>query len=266
MFDRFGREITYLRISVTDRCNLRCTYCMPEDGVEFRPHNQILSYESITRIVRAGAELGIRKVRLTGGEPLVRRNLPALVAQIAGIPGIEHVAMTTNGSLLPRYAGPLRAAGLSSVNISLDTLDPERFREITRRGQLEDTLAGIDAARKAGFSPIKLNMVVAPETTEAEIERMGVFCAEKGMELQLIAHYRLDIRKHDHHRFNRPPNCACCNRLRLTAEGALKPCLHSNIEIPVDFDDPAASILEAVRAKPVAGTVCTNRSMMSIGG
>jgi cyclic pyranopterin phosphate synthase len=239
---------------------------MPEEGVEFRPHSQILSYESIARIVRAGAELGIRKVRLTGGEPLVRRNLPALVAQIAGIPGIEHVAMTTNGSLLPRYAGPLRDAGLSSVNISLDTLDPARFKEVTRRGRLEDTLAGIDAARRVGLSPMKLNMVVAPETTDAEIERMRTFCAEKGMELQLIAHYRLDVEKLDQYRFDRPPNCGQCNRLRLTAEGALKPCLHSNIEIPVDLDDPAASILEAVRVKPAAGTVCTNRSMMSIGG
>ncbi|MGM0675553.1 MAG: GTP 3',8-cyclase MoaA, partial [Spirochaetota bacterium] len=138
MFDKLGREITYLRISVTDRCNFRCTYCMPEDGVAFRPHAEILSYESIARVVRAGAELGIRKVRLTGGEPLVRRNLVHLVAQLAAIPGIEQIAMTTNGSLLARYASMLRDAGMDSVNVSLDTLDPQKFRRIARLGRLED--------------------------------------------------------------------------------------------------------------------------------
>lgn len=266
MFDRFGREITYLRVSVTDRCNFRCTYCMPEDGVAFRPHAEILSYEAIAAIVRAGAELGIRKVRLTGGEPLVRRDLPTLVEQIHAISGIEHIAMTTNGSLLARYAEPLRRAGMSSVNISLDTLDPDTFKSITRRGRLEDVIAGIDAAVAAGFSPMKLNMVVAPETTREEIEQMRVFADGKAMKLQLIAHYRLDVAKHDDYSFDRPPKCSECNRLRLTADGILKPCLHSNVEVPVDLDDPKASLLEAVRAKPAAGTVCTNRDMMSIGG
>ena len=266
MLDRFGREISYLRVSVTDRCNLRCSYCMPEEGVTFRPHAEILSYESITRIVRAGAELGIRKVRLTGGEPLVRRDLPRLVESLAKIDGIEHVAMTTNGSLLSRYAGALRAAGLAGINISLDTLDQEVFHTLTRRGRLEDVLAGIDAAVAAGFSPMKLNMVVAPQTTDEDIEVMRRFAEGKGMELQLIAHYRLDVKKHDRYSFDRPPKCAECNRLRLTADGVLKPCLHTNVEVPVDLDDPAASLLEAARLKQAAGTVCTNRPMMSIGG
>jgi GTP 3',8-cyclase len=266
MFDRFGREITYLRVSVTDRCNFRCSYCMPEEGVAFRPHAEILSYESIARVVRAGADLGIRKVRLTGGEPLVRKNFPDLVAQLAAIPGIEQIAMTTNGALLSRYASVLRDAGLDSINVSLDTLDPEKFRRIARRGRLEDVLAGIDAAVAAGFFPMKLNMVVAPDTTREEIETMRIFAESKSMTLQLIAHYRLDVEKLDEYSFDRPPNCAACNRLRLTADGVLKPCLHSNVEVPVDLADPAASFRETVRLKPAAGTVCTNRTMMSIGG
>jgi cyclic pyranopterin phosphate synthase len=239
---------------------------MPEEGVAFRPHAEILSFESIARVVRAGADLGIRKVRLTGGEPLVRKNLPGLVAQLTAIPGIERVAMTTNGSLLARYASALRDAGMDSINVSLDTLDPEKFRGIARRGRLEDVLDGIDAAVAAGFFPMKLNMVVAPETTREEIETMRIFAESKSMALQLIAHYRLDVRKHDEYSFDRPPNCGACNRLRLTADGTLKPCLHSNIELPVDLADPAASFREAARLKPAAGTVCTNRTMMSIGG
>lgn len=266
MFDRFGREVTYLRISVTDRCNLRCTYCMPEEGMDFIPHERILSYESIAHVARAAASLGFRKIRLTGGEPTVRKGLPDLVAMLAEIPGIEQLAMTTNGALLPRLAAPLRKAGLDSVNISLDTLDPDQFRAVTLRGRIEDTLLGIDEAVAVGFSPIKINMVVAPETTEQEIEQMREFAESKGATLQLIAHYRLDVAKHDGYRFDRPPNCAKCNRLRLTSEGSLKPCLHSNIEVPVDLGNPEASIREAVRLKPASGTGCTNRSMMSIGG
>ena len=266
MLDKFGREITYLRISVTDRCNFRCTYCAPGEDVTFHPRGGILSLESMARVAAAGAELGIRKVRLTGGEPLVRRNVPELVSQISRIPGIEHIAMSTNGALLSRYATELRYAGLSSVNISLDTLDPEEFERIARRGRLEDVLAGVDAAISVGFSPIKINMVIAPHTKEAEIEMMQEFCKARGLTLQLIAHYRLDIDKHSEHRFDRPPNCAECNRLRLTADGVLKPCLHSDIEVPVNLDDPQASLREAIRLKPAAGTTCRNRTMVSIGG
>ncbi|MFO8065147.1 MAG: GTP 3',8-cyclase MoaA [Spirochaetota bacterium] len=266
MLDRFDREITYLRISVTDRCNFRCAYCTPEERVVFRPRSEILSLESISQVVEAGAALGIRKVRLTGGEPLVRRNIAALVSQISRISGIEHIGMTTNGALLSRHAAQLREAGLSSVNISLDTLDPQVFERIARRGCLADVLAGVDAAVAAGFSPIKINMVVAPTTSEAEIQTMEKFCDERGMMLQLIAHYRLDSEKQSEHRFDRPPDCEACNRLRLTADGVLKPCLQSNVEVPVDLADPGASLREAVRVKPRAGTTCSNRTMVSIGG
>ncbi|PKL08437.1 MAG: radical SAM protein, partial [Spirochaetae bacterium HGW-Spirochaetae-7] len=159
MFDSFGRNIHYLRVSVTDRCNLRCTYCMPEEGVPFVPHERILSLEQIALVVGAAAGLGFDKVRLTGGEPLVRKGLPQLVSMISGIPGIVTIGMTTNGTLLAPVAAELRRRGLSSVNVSLDTLDPERYALVTRGGDVRDAVAGIRAARLAGF-PVKLNVVV----------------------------------------------------------------------------------------------------------
>jgi len=158
--DDFGRAINYLRVSVTDRCNLRCVYCMPAEGIEKRPHSDILRYEELALIIRAAAGLGICKVRLTGGEPLARLGLVDFVRLIAAIPGIDDLSMTTNGTLLARHAAALAGAGLHRVNISLDTLRADRFQYITRRGRLDDVWAGIDAARAAGLSPIKLNMVV----------------------------------------------------------------------------------------------------------
>ncbi|MFW5786229.1 MAG: GTP 3',8-cyclase MoaA, partial [bacterium] len=167
MYDRFNREITYLRISVTDRCNLRCTYCMPSCGVDLKSHHDMLTFEEITEIARVAVGLGIRKIRLTGGEPLVRRGIVELVRQLAAIEGLETLAMTTNGILLPRYARDLRAAGLQAVNISLDTLDAARYREMTRGGRVEDAVAGVDAAIVAGFRPIKINVVV-PEAAASD--------------------------------------------------------------------------------------------------
>ena len=159
MKDSHGRVIDYLRLSLTDRCNFRCVYCMPEDGVCQMDHGEILRIEEIERLVHVAAGLGIRSVRLTGGEPLVRRGVVDLVRAITDIPGIENVSMTTNGVLLPAMVDDLKAAGLSRVNISLDTLDADQFRAITRVGRLEDTLAGIDAALAAGLSPVKVNAV-----------------------------------------------------------------------------------------------------------
>jgi cyclic pyranopterin phosphate synthase len=167
--DAYNRPISYLRISVTDRCNLRCIYCMPPEGVPSRPHEDILRYEEIELVVRAAAELGISKVRLTGGEPLVRLGLVDLVDMLARIPRVDDLAMTTNGILLSRYAQDLARAGLRRVNISLDTLQPERFRQITRRGRLEDVLAGMEAARMAGLAPIKVNTVVIRGMNEDEV-------------------------------------------------------------------------------------------------
>lgn len=266
MRDSFDRTIDYLRISVTDKCNLRCTYCMPEEGVSFIPHERLLRHEEIAAIVTEGIDLGITKIRLTGGEPLVRRGIIELVAMIAAIPGLEVLAMTTNGILLPRYAKELRQAGLDRLNISLDTLDPDRYRCLTRIGFLEDALAGVDAAIAADFIGTKINMVVLRDTKQEEIEAMQRFCEERGLILQRIAEYDLEETKKDYVGVERPLPCRECNRIRLLADGTLKPCLHSNIEIPVRFDDTKSSLIETIKRKPRYGTVCSNRNMAQIGG
>ena len=178
--DAYNRPISYLRISVTDRCNLRCNYCMPPEGVPWRPHEEILRYEEIEIIVRAAAGLGISKVRLTGGEPLIRAGIVDLVRNLAHIPGIDDLAMTTNGVLLSRYAADLAEAGLHRVNVSLDTLRPERFRRITRCGDLEDVLDGMKTAREAGLEPIKINTVVIRGMNDDEV----VDLARKTMETE----------------------------------------------------------------------------------
>ncbi len=167
--DSFRRPINYLRISVTDRCNLRCVYCMPPEGVKLLSHEDILTYEEIETIVRAAAELGITKIRLTGGEPLTRLNLSSLVSRIFSIPGIDDISMTTNGTLLSRYAAELKKAGLRRVNISLDTLKPERFEGICRFARYSDVMSGIEAAREAGLAPIKINVVVMRGINDDEL-------------------------------------------------------------------------------------------------
>jgi cyclic pyranopterin phosphate synthase len=183
--DPFGRVHNNLRISVTDRCNLRCTYCMPEE-VEFMDRSQLLSFEEIARFVAAVAPLGIDKVRLTGGEPLMRRNLPQLVRLLAAIPGLKDLGLTTNGLLLAEQAQELYDAGLRRINISLDTLDPERFRQVARRDGLDRVLAGIDAAKCAGFHPIKINAVSIRGLTEHEVVPLARFARDHGFELRFI--------------------------------------------------------------------------------
>ncbi|HTP60383.1 MAG TPA: radical SAM protein, partial [Spirochaetia bacterium] len=245
MFDHFDRPITYLRISVTDKCNLRCRYCMPPGGVPPRRHKDFLSFEQVTDVARAAVRLGVTKIRLTGGEPLVKRGIVELVRMLAGIPDLPHLAMTTNGTLLAGSAFPLRDAGLDSVNISLDTLLPDRYRFLTRGGAIHDVLDGIQAARDAAF-PIKINMVVLEDTGQAEIEGMRQFCQEKCLGLQLINHFSLGGKKGERYGFDRPPSCATCNRIRLMADGMLKPCLHSDQEVALDFSRLEESLQEAV--------------------
>jgi len=177
--DDFGRVINYLRVSVTDRCNLRCVYCMPAQGVPKRSHSEILRYEEFALIIEAAAEMGISKVRITGGEPLVRAGLTDFVRLIAAIPGIRDLSLTTNGILLAQHAAGLAAAGLHRVNISLDTLHADRFQQITRGGRLDDVYAGIAAAQAAGLEPIKLNVVVLRGLNDDEIvdfARQSIFC------------------------------------------------------------------------------------------
>lgn len=169
LVDSFGRSINYLRISLTDRCNLRCVYCMPPDGLEWTPQGEVLSNAEIVHVVQAAAALGMKKIRLTGGEPLVRPGIVELVSQIAAVPGIEDIGLTTNGVLLEKLAGPLAMAGLRRVNISLDTLKPERFQKITRFGSFDRAWKGILAAQQAGLAPIKLNAVVIRGLNDDEL-------------------------------------------------------------------------------------------------
>ena len=192
LIDSFGRVHNNLRISVTDRCNIRCFYCMPADNVEFMPKEHLLSFEEIERVVRIGTALGIDRVRLTGGEPLVRRDLHVLVRKLAAIPGIVDIGLTTNGILLEEQARELRDAGLRRLNISLDALDPEIFRKVARREGYERVLAGIQAAREVGFSPIKLNAVSVRGLTEDQIVPFGKLARETDTVVRFIEFMPLD--------------------------------------------------------------------------
>jgi cyclic pyranopterin phosphate synthase len=180
------RVINYLRVSVTDLCNYRCTYCMPPEGVRRLPHSEILSFEEICEVVSAAIPLGINRVRLTGGEPLVRRGVPELVRMLTHLPGIEEVYLTTNGSLLHKYAHVLRANGLSRINVSLDSLKADRFHDITRGGNLEEVWNGIETAVSAGFEPVKLNVVVIKGVNDDEIEEFAALSMERPFEVRFI--------------------------------------------------------------------------------
>jgi cyclic pyranopterin phosphate synthase len=186
LVDAFRRPITYLRVSVTDRCNLRCVYCMPEAGLPWIPNQSVLSYEEIEEIVRAAAHVGVRSIRLTGGEPLIRRDLHRLVAKLAAIPGIDDLALSTNGLLLADQAAALRAAGLQRVNISLDTLRADRFTAIARRPGLDRVLAGIDAALAHGLEPVKLNCVVMRGANDDEIEAFAELTRTRAVHVRFI--------------------------------------------------------------------------------
>ena len=188
MKDQFGRSIRYLRISVTDRCNLRCTYCMPEGGLDWIPKPEMLSYEEIAMIVRQMADMGLERVRITGGEPLVRKDLPDLVRMIAAVPGIDDISLSTNAILLPRFAQRLREAGVARVNISLDTLDRENFEVIARRParRFDETIAGIRSAEDAGFSPIKINCVLMRGLNDAEVSDFAEATRERPWHVRFI--------------------------------------------------------------------------------
>jgi cyclic pyranopterin phosphate synthase len=333
LVDPFQRVISYLRVSVTDRCNLRCVYCMPEEGIEFQPREEILSYEEILAIVRVGASMGMRKVRLTGGEPLVRHGIADLVAMINGVPGIEDISLTTNGIALPRMAAPLARAGLRRVNISLDTLRPERFHQITRWGRYEDVMEGIAAAREAGLSPIKINVVVMRLINDDEVLDFARSTYEQDWDLRFIelmpfleeqetcikdtslvlgfvpteeikqqierelgplepsqtkvghgpARYFKLAEAKGNVGFISPVSekhfCESCNRMRLTADGKIRPCLLTDHEVDVksilrgggDEEALREGILEALRTKPDAhhltdGNRPRRRKMIQIGG
>lgn len=274
MIDHYGRDINYMRISVTELCNLRCKYCMPEEGICKRSHDEMMTAEETVDAVKAAVSLGISKIRITGGEPLVKRGIVRLCKQIAEIDGVRELCMTTNGTLLAGCAGDLKAAGLDRINISLDTLNPQKFREITRRGNLQDVFDGIGAAFTAGFDIIKINVVLMGGFNDDEIADFVALTKDHPLEVRFIelmpigggidfdkgkfiscmrvldavpqlvpldvtdgvaAMYGLAGAK-GRVGLIRPISCEFCgdcNKIRLTADGMLKPCLHSDVEISI---------------------------------
>ncbi len=266
MFDCFNRKIDYLRISVTDRCNLRCTYCMPAEGVVMMSHSEILSFDEIADVVRFGVKNGIRKVRITGGEPLVRKGIVNLVSMLAAIDGIEDLSMTTNGILLTQMAADLRKAGLQRVNISLDTMNPEKYAQITRIGNLTDVLSGIDAAIAARLKPIKLNCVVQHSSDEPDAVAVRKFAAEKDLEARFIHLMNLETGEFSQVEGGEGGHCSTCNRLRLTANGLLKPCLFSNLGYSVRELGIAEAFNLALKNKPKSGNSSQTHNFYNIGG
>ena len=265
MLDSFNREINYIRVSVTDRCNLRCVYCMPEEGVEKKNHNEILSYEQIYNVVKEAAELGVKKVRLTGGEPLVRKNIDELVAMIRSVKNVETIAITTNALILSPIAERLKNAGLDSINVSLDTLDDERYKYITRGGNLKDALKGIETASKLDFQ-LKINVVVYDEKSREELPLLEKYASEVNAKLQTIQYYNINTQKVDSINYDRPHRCKYCNRIRLLSDGYLLSCLHSNIKFKIDFNNIRGSIIRCIEGKPENGSYSDVKSISMIGG
>ena len=266
MFDRFNRNLNYLRISVTDRCNLRCRYCMPEEGIKLFQHKEILSFDEIAGFAKAAVANGVTKVRITGGEPLVRKGVTTLVRMISDIKGIKDLSMTTNGTLLKQHAQELKAAGLHRVNISLDTIDPVKFKTITRIGNINDVFEGIDAAKRAGLFPVKINCVIKDSKEEEEAKAVTRFCIDNDLEIRYIRQMDL-VRGH----FamvdgGTGGNCSLCNRLRLTSNGKLKPCLFSNIEFDIREFGFEKAIKLAIELKPECGSKNETGAFYNIGG
>lgn len=265
MYDLFNRHINYLRISVTDRCNFRCSYCMPEEGVPMKKHEEILSFQEICDVVEYGVSKGINKLRITGGEPLVRKDISKLIKQLADIDGVQDIGLTTNGVLLPQYAAELKQAGLKRVNISLDTLDPEKFRRITQ-GELSDVLKGIDAALEHGLEPVKINFVKVPGINQEDETKVKSFCKDRGLELRSIR--QMNLKTGEFYPVNGGSGgvCSICNRLRLTADGFLVPCLHSGLRFNVRELGIKEAFRQAVENKPEKGMGTESHEFSNIGG
>jgi len=319
MKDQYGRKINYMRLSITDLCNLRCEYCMPEEGIEKRPHKKNLSFEEMVDLVKAGVAMGIDKIRLTGGEPLVRHGIVELVKEIDRIPGIKDLTMTTNGILLPKYANELKSAGLTRVNISLDTFNPEKFHKITRLGHVEDVFAGIQAAKEVGLGPIKINVVLINNFNDDEIEAFVNYTKDNEVDVRFIELMPLgqssdfaerkylsndevlkrvpELKPYLEHEKSSPAEyyqlpgakgrvglinpiskhfCKECNRIRVTTDGKIKPCLHSNQEIDIialrkEGKTYEEILLKAIADKPEKHHINENekqllRNMNEIGG
>ncbi len=266
MKDRFGRDITYLRISVTDRCNLRCTYCMPEEGVECLTHSDLLTFEEITDFTKCAVSLGINKVRLTGGEPLVRKGITELVRMIWNIEGVKDLSMTTNAVLLKQFAGPLKEAGLKRLNISLDTVDRDKFIQISRKDLLSDVLEGIDEAIYCGFDKIKLNCVVEKSRNEPNALAVAEYAKSKGLDVRFIRTMNLDTGEFWVVDGGIGGDCSICNRIRLSAKGDVLPCLFSDIGFSVREFGACEAIKMAVESKPQKGTLSRSHEFYNVGG
>ncbi len=266
MYDRFKRNINYLRISVTDRCNLRCKYCMPEEGIQLLPHEAILSFGEIFEVVEEAAKLGVDKVRLTGGEPLVRKGIVKLVGMIASIPEITDLSMTTNGILLNEYAADLKAAGLQRVNISLDTMGAGVFKLQTRGGNIKRVFEGIEAARKAGLQPVKINCVVWDNSQEKDARAVAKYAKENGLKIRFIHQMDLSTGEFSVVEGGEGGNCSKCNRLRLTSDGKIKPCLFSDLTYDVREMGAENALQMAVGEKPRSGTYSKSSKFYNIGG
>jgi cyclic pyranopterin phosphate synthase len=266
MLDRFNRQIKYLRISITDRCNLRCTYCMPEKGIQLIPHDEILRYEEILEVVKEAVKLGIDKVRITGGEPLVRKGVENLVAMIAGTPGVCELTITTNGVLLEEYAAKLAAAGLHRINISLDTVDPVKYYSITRGGTLHKVLRGIEAAKAAGLHPVKINCVVSDSPEDENAKEIREFCEKNGLGARFIHKMDLESGCFTVVEGGSGGDCTVCNRLRLTANGFIKPCLFDNLSFSIREMGAREALIAAIGLKPEKGTKNTINQFNNIGG
>ena len=266
MYDRYNRNINYLRISVTDRCNLRCTYCMPEEGIPLLHHSDILTFDEIRDFTAVAALNGVTKVRITGGEPLVRKGITTLVGMLSGIEGITDLSMTTNGVLLARYADDLRSAGLHRVNISLDTVDPEKYREITRGGNIADVFEGIHAAKEAGLFPVKINCVIRESTEEVEARDVKEYCIDNKLEIRYI--HQMDLVNGHFSTVvgGTGGDCSLCNRLRLTANGKLKPCLFDSSGFDVRELGHEKAFKMAVALKPECGSKNETGTFYNIGG
>lgn len=266
MLDNFGREINYLRISVTDRCNLRCFYCMPKDGIQLAAHDDILSFEEIINIVKIAVELGVNKVRLTGGEPLLRKGVVDLVKMLSEIKGINDLAMTTNGILLAEYASPLVSAGLKRVNVSLDTVKPRRFGEITGGGDIVQVLAGINAALEAGLLPLKINCTIKSSPDEEDAQAVKEYAAKKGIEVQFIPLMDFASGTFQAIGEKKGGDCKTCSRLRLLSNGKVLPCLFSDRVFDTKTLGVKEALKQAILHKPEKGLPCTHRWMCSVGG
>jgi len=266
VYDRYNRQINYLRISITDRCNLRCRYCMPGEGIKLLRHEDILSFDEITDFTKCAVRHGLTKVRITGGEPLVRKGVVELVGMIAGIDGIKDLSMTTNGVLLKTFAAGLKKAGLQRVNISLDTVDPEKYHYITRGGDVRDVFEGIEAARSAGLVPVKINCVINGSMDEDEPAGVTEFCLKNDLEIRYIHQMDLVMGHFSTVKGGTGGDCNSCNRLRLTSDGKLKPCLFSDIEFDIRKTGYDEAINKAVGIKPECGSNNVTDNFYNIGG